>query len=41
MDREHTGVLTDSQGNGVVSFTIEAVNAGTPGTLTSVQDAQV
>ncbi|CAI7993585.1 Protocadherin Fat 1 [Geodia barretti] len=41
VDREHTGVLTDSQGNGVVSFTIEAVNAGTSGTLTSVQDAQV
>ena len=42
VDREHTDVLTDSEGNGIVSFIIEAVNEGTRNdTLYSVQDAQV
>ena len=41
VDREHTDILTDSDGNGVVTFTIEAVNTATTGTLTSLQNAQV
>lgn len=41
VDREHEGVLTDSQGRGVVTFTIEATNVGASDTLSSAQDAQV
>ena len=40
VDREHPSILTDSQGNGVVTFAIEAVNSAPTATLTSTQNAQ-
>ena len=41
VDREAPNILTDSQGNGVVTFHIEAVNVAPTGTLTSPQTAVV
>ena len=41
VDREDSSILTDNEGNGVVTFTIQAVNSAPTGVLTSTQNAQV
>ena len=41
VDREHANLLTDNQGNGVVTLTVQAENMATTATLISPQNAQV